>query len=118
MRARLIARAAGAGALALFAAALAAEATAQADAPAPARQQELIRLVRHDCGSCHGMTLAGGLGPALSKEALAHRPQAYLQQVILRGLPGTAMPPWRGLLSEQDAGWIARELQRGFPDAY
>jgi len=79
---------------------------------------ELIRLVRHDCGSCHGMTLNGGLGPALSKEALAGRPQVYLQKVILGGLPGTAMPPWAGLLSEQEAEWIARELQKGFPDAH
>ena len=89
----------------------------QAQTPTSARQRELIHLVRHDCGSCHGMTLTGGLGPALSKEALAYRPQAYLQQTILRGVPGTAMPPWRGLLSDQDAEWIARELQRGFPDA-
>jgi hypothetical protein len=29
------------------------------------RQKELIHLVRQDCGSCHGMTLQGGLGPAL-----------------------------------------------------
>jgi len=33
-------------------------------------------------------------------------------------LPGTAMPPWAGLLSEQEAEWIARELQKGFPDAH
>jgi cytochrome c55X len=88
------------------------------DAPTAERQRELIRLVRHDCGSCHGMTLAGGLGPALIPQALAGRPAAYLQQVILGGLPGTAMPPWRGLLSERDVAWIARELQRGFSDAH
>jgi len=89
---------------------------ADGEAPAPDRQRDLVRLVRHDCGSCHGMTLAGGLGPALTAQALAERPHAYLQQVILGGRPGTAMPPWRGLLSEQDADWIARELLKGFPD--
>jgi cytochrome c55X len=89
---------------------------ADGEAPVPDRQRELIRLVRHDCGSCHGMTLAGGLGPALSAQALADRPHAYLQQVILGGRPGTAMPPWRGLLTDQDADWIARQLKRGFPD--
>ena len=118
MRYRFIAWAAVAGVLILSVPAHAADGEAQANTPASAREQQLIRLVRHDCGSCHGMTLAGGLGPALSKEALAQRPQAYLQQVILHGLPGTAMPPWRGLLSEQDAAWIARELQRGFPDVH
>jgi cytochrome c55X len=27
------------------------------------RQRELIRMVRQDCGSCHGLQLTGGLGP-------------------------------------------------------
>ena len=45
--------------------------TAQAAEPAPARQQELVHLVRQDCGSCHGMRLAGGLGPALLPARLA-----------------------------------------------
>ncbi len=107
-----------AGALIFSAPAHPADDQAQAAMLAPSRQQELIRLVRHDCGSCHGMTLQGGLGPALSKQALSVRPQAYLQQVILSGLPGTPMPPWRGLLSEQDAEWIAHELLKGFPDAH
>jgi cytochrome c55X len=115
---RFIAIAAAAGAWALSMSAHAADAVTVIQPPAPARQVELIRLVRHDCGSCHGMTLNGGLGPALSKAALAGRPQVYLQQVILRGLPGTAMPPWAPLLSEQEAEWIARELQKGFPDVH
>jgi mono/diheme cytochrome c family protein len=28
-----------------------------------ARQAELLHLLKHDCGSCHGMTRKGGLGP-------------------------------------------------------
>ena len=114
MRCRPIVIALSAAALAASAPVLAATA-GETEMPAPERQQQLIHLVRHDCGSCHGMTLQGGLGPALSKEALALRPQGYLQQVILHGLPGTAMPPWRGLLSDQDANWIAHELRKGFP---
>ena len=42
--------------------------------PSPARQKELIHLVRQDCGSCHGMTLQGGLGPALLPATLADKP--------------------------------------------
>jgi cytochrome c55X len=86
-----------------------------AGAPAPARQQELIQMVRHDCGSCHGLTLAGGLGPALVPAALQSKPVEYLQAMILRGRPGTAMPGWQGLLSEQDARWVASRLREGFP---
>jgi cytochrome c55X len=33
--------------------------------------------------------------------------------VILDGVPGTAMPPWRPLLSEADALWIADYLLKG-----
>jgi cytochrome c55X len=87
-----------------------------ADAPVPARQQELIHMVRHDCGSCHGLTLAGGLGPALVRGALQNKPVEYIQAMILRGRPGTAMPGWQGLLSEQDANWVASQLREGFPD--
>ena len=35
----------------------------------PQRQLQLVRIVRQDCGSCHGMRLTGGLGPALTREA-------------------------------------------------
>ena len=38
--------------------------TANAEVDA-ARQNELLYFIKHDCGSCHGMTLKGGLGPAL-----------------------------------------------------
>ena len=92
------------------------QAARESEAPAPARLHELVRLVRHDCGSCHGMSLAGGLGPALNPEALAGRPRAYLQALILGGRAGTAMPPWRGLLTAAEADWIAAQLLEGFPD--
>lgn len=82
------------------------------------RQNELIRLVRQDCGSCHGLQLTGGLGPALTSEALKLRPTQALIATILHGRSGTAMPPWKGLLSEADAAWIVHALERGFPDAH
>lgn len=83
----------------------------------PARQSELTHLVRQDCGSCHGMTLNGGLGPALTPQALARKPAVYLTSVILDGRRGTAMPGWRPLLSEAEAAWIADRLLKGMPDA-
>jgi cytochrome c55X len=36
-----------------------------------------------------------------------------LVSIILDGVPGTPMPPWRALLSEGDARWIAERLQQG-----
>ena len=84
--------------------------------PDASRQNELVRLVRQDCGSCHGMTLQGGLGTPLTREALADKPTDYLSAMILHGRPGTAMPPWRTLLTEAQAQWIAERLREGFPE--
>jgi cytochrome c55X len=87
-----------------------------AAAPALARQQQLVHIVRHDCGSCHGLTLSGGLGPALLPEALQGKSVKHLEAIILLGRPGTPMPGWQGLLSAGDARWIASQLREGFPD--
>ncbi|MFN7085750.1 MAG: c-type cytochrome [Burkholderiales bacterium] len=84
----------------------------------PARQAELMYIVRHDCGSCHGMTLNGGLGPALTPQVLRHKSAPYLAAVILDGRHGTAMPGWRPLLSEAEVSWIAAQLREGMPDAH
>lgn len=80
-----------------------------------AHAQRLVRLVRQDCGSCHGLTLKGGLGSPLLPATLADKPAESLVATILHGRPGTAMPPWRGLLTEQEAQWIVERLQAGFP---
>ncbi len=76
----------------------------------PTRAKELERLVRHDCGSCHGMTLKGGLGPDIRAETLAGAEPEVVAQIILNGVPDTPMPPWRPLLSDNDALWIANFL--------
>lgn len=83
--------------------------------PDTIRRAELVTLVRQDCGSCHGLTLKGGLGPALLPESLKDKPADYLKLVILYGRPDTAMPPWQRFLSEAEAEWIVFNLQKGFP---
>lgn len=90
---------------------------ASAIEPSPERARELVRMVRQDCGSCHGMTLNGGLGPALTVEALKIRdiPKESLVATIVGGRPGTPMPPWHRFLSEAEAGWIVDRLLEGFP---
>ncbi|ATE59680.1 c-type cytochrome [Thauera sinica] len=79
------------------------------------RYRELVHIVRQDCGSCHGLTLAGGLGPALTPGALAGKPADSLVATIVGGRPGTPMPPFVGIVSEAEAGWIVDQLMRGFP---
>lgn len=50
------------------------------------------RLFESQCTRCHGVRATGGVGPALNRPRLRRAPtDAALIQVILGGLPGTAM---------------------------
>ena len=95
--------------------ALASAADARPAAPDPERARELVHIVRQDCGSCHGLTLKGGLGPALTTEALADKPAEGLVATIIGGRPGTPMPPFSTIVTEPEAQWIVDQLLRGFP---
>lgn len=77
------------------------------------REGELRNLLIQDCGSCHGLRLTGGLGPALLPEQLQGKSADYLSAVILDGRPGSAMPGWRPLLSPDEARWMANLLLTG-----
>lgn len=77
------------------------------------RKSELTNLVRQDCGSCHGMTMQGGLGKPLLPDNLIDATAQEIAEIILSGVPGTPMPPWRGLLAKGDALWIATQLKNG-----
>ncbi len=77
------------------------------------RQIQLLHLLKQDCGSCHGMTLKGGLGPALLPENLENKPTLFLKNTILSGRPGTAMPPWAGILTDKESLWLVQQLQQG-----
>ena len=79
------------------------------------RQAELLHLLKHDCGSCHGLTLMGGLGPALLPQNLAGKSDGLLLQTILDGRKGTAMPPWRPFMSAEEAQWLLELLRKGVP---
>ena len=94
--------------------------TASAGSGAPpdsARQRELLVLLKQDCGSCHGMRLTGGLGPALTPEALRTKPAESLAATIVYGRTGTAMPPWRRFMSEAEAYWLVARMIDGATDA-
>jgi cytochrome c55X len=80
------------------------------------REAELRSLVRQDCGACHGMTLKGGLGRPLLPEQIAPLEAESLAAIIMGGIPGTPMPPWRGLITDEEARWIADRLKAGFPE--
>ena len=74
------------------------------------RAAELENMVLQDCGSCHGLTRKGGLGPDIRAKTLeGYQPDA-LASIIKNGVEGTPMPPWGPLLSDEDINWIAEYL--------
>lgn len=79
------------------------------------RRAELDHLLRHDCGSCHGLRMEGGLGPALTPSAMRKRSPEYLRAAIRDGIPGTAMPPWEPLLSEAEIAYLVQALRAEQP---
>ncbi len=85
--------------------------TSLADEPSPDRQNTLRNMLNHDCGACHGLTLKGGLGPALLPEALAGKPDDFLIATILNGREGTAMPPWQPFMNRDEAAWLVGILR-------
>ncbi len=87
--------------------------SASAEPLAAARQVELHNLLVQDCGSCHGLTMRGGLGPALLPENLRDRPREALIDTVLNGRPDTAMPPWNTMLSRDEAAWMIDQLRHG-----
>ena len=77
------------------------------------RQATLEHLLIQDCGSCHGLRMTGGLGPALTPQILADKPRESLIASVMFGRPGTAMSPWSALLNEQEAAWMIDRLLQG-----
>ena len=84
--------------------------SAIANEPSKERQQELRNMLAHDCGSCHGLLLKGGLGPSLLMDAIANKTDEFLVKTILDGRKGTAMPPWKPFLTEQETLWMVQKL--------
>lgn len=70
-------------------------------------------MLKHDCGSCHGLPPKGGLGPSLMPEALIDKSDALLIDAIQNGRIGTAMPPWKQFLSIDDSRWLIAQLRQG-----
>lgn len=67
-----------------------------------------LKLYRSRCTVCHGETGEGKIGPSINNQAvLSIVSNEFLHDTIVRGRPGTAMPAWRQLSSEDVADVIA-----------
>lgn len=67
-----------------------------------------LSLYRSRCTVCHGADGEGKIGPSLKNDSvLTVVSNEFLHDTIVRGRPGTAMPAWRQLSSEDVADLIA-----------
>jgi cytochrome c oxidase cbb3-type subunit I/II len=66
------------------------------------------------CASCHGVTgagngpVAGALAPAPTNFHLKKPSEERVMDVLENGVPGTAMPPWKSQLSEDEQHALAK----------
>ena len=70
----------------------------------PERQASLRSLLHQECGSCHGLKLNGGLGPALTSDALQGQSAAQVALTIMHG--------WNRFLHPSESLWLADFLLR------
>ncbi|HEX9116250.1 MAG TPA: cytochrome c [Anaerolineae bacterium] len=102
------------------AAAVAAPGAAAATQPASAAQpaaaaagnaQNGQTVYTTNCSPCHGADAGGGVGPALKSNKLVQAGGAPLLQTIENGRPGTAMPAWKGKLTDAQIADVIAYLQ-------
>ncbi|HTE32741.1 MAG TPA: PQQ-dependent sugar dehydrogenase [Chryseolinea sp.] len=59
-------------------------------------------IYKNYCGGCHGAQLQGGTGTALDKASMKHGgDRNSIMKSITKGIPGTEMAKWEGILSAQ-----------------
>lgn len=66
-------------------------------------EKELLILYQEECSGCHGSRREGAMGPALIPETLATISEKELKEIILNGIPNTAMPGWMDVLTKE---WV------------
>ncbi len=76
------------------------------------RKTRLMDLLLADCGSCHGMTMKGGLGPSLLAVDLKNKSDAMLFYTIREGRKNTPMPPWKPFMNDDEIRWMVKQLRQ------
>ncbi len=86
----------------------------QAEARKPGAAGQGRHRFRNRCGSCHGVSAEGGIGPSLNTpEFLALASDAFMHTTITAGRDGTAMGGWAHLNAKELGGILA--YLRSFP---
>ena len=68
-------------------------------------------VFERECQGCHGPKHQGGVGSDIRPAVLKPKNSQMLSETILNGRPGTAMPPFKGTLSKNEAAKMVDYLQ-------
>jgi mono/diheme cytochrome c family protein len=78
---------------------------------------EAEKMYAKNCAACHGRqgagdgTAAGALAPKPTDFRLQRPSLDYAEAVLVQGVPGTAMPPWRDRLDAGQRRLLARHVR-------
>lgn len=85
-------------------AALESKVTPSKAAPSPTSAAEqfkpVVKLYQDACSGCHGPQRQGATGPALIPQRIGGVGDEFIKTILLNGRPGTAMPPWKGVITD------------------
>ncbi len=89
-----------------------------APAPSPAPPPAVATVAADElyagkCAVCHGDKRQGvsGLAPELSPDSLERLDHAEIRDILLNGRPGTAMPPFKAALSQEEIDALVRLIK-------
>ncbi len=71
-------------------------------------------VYNRSCAACHGPAGEGGVGPAIAGSAIATGPTKGHLDVVVNGVPGSAMQAFGGQLNEVDLAAVVTYQRNGF----
>lgn len=70
------------------------------------------QIYKNTCAGCHGVDLSGGRGPSLfNTKLLASLNDKGIHETVENGIPGTEMPPFKGVLSDDEIRQVIAYLR-------
>ena len=76
-----------------------------------ASNMNYAKVYERECQGCHGPIHQGGVGADIRPKALKNKSDQELSDIILNGIPGTAMPAWDSKFSVVDADGMVKWLK-------
>jgi len=70
------------------------------------------KIFEQECQGCHGPMHQGGVGSDIRPDKVKDKNSMFLANTILDGRAGTAMPPFKGTISKQEASLMVDYLQK------